>query len=80
MENGYVILHFDTKKWKSSKQYNDGNWHYVTVTKKEGRYKIKMCFTCSKNVIRNQVMLTEILKIDGKCVTLQLQLAYYFKT
>ncbi|XP_027877262.1 laminin subunit alpha-3 isoform X1 [Xiphophorus couchianus] len=42
MENGYVILHFDTKKWKSSKQYNDGNWHYVTVTKKEGRIALQI--------------------------------------
>ncbi|XP_054888860.1 laminin subunit alpha-3-like isoform X2 [Poeciliopsis prolifica] len=42
MENGYVILHFDTKKWKSNKQYNDGNWHYVTVTKKDGSVALQI--------------------------------------
>ncbi|PWA25274.1 hypothetical protein CCH79_00005330 [Gambusia affinis] len=42
MENGYVILHFDTKKWKSNKQYNDGNWHYVTATKNGGRIALQI--------------------------------------
>ncbi|XP_014905212.1 laminin subunit alpha-3 [Poecilia latipinna] len=42
MENGYVILHVDTIKWKSSKQYNDGNWHYVTVSKKGGRIAVQI--------------------------------------
>uniref|UniRef100_A0A096LSG3 Laminin subunit alpha 3 n=1 Tax=Poecilia formosa TaxID=48698 RepID=A0A096LSG3_POEFO len=42
MENGYVILHVDTIKWKSSKQYNDGNWHYVTVSKKQGRIAVQI--------------------------------------
>ncbi|KAM4728827.1 laminin subunit alpha-3-like isoform 2-T2 [Anableps anableps] len=37
LENGHVILHFNNKMWKSNKQYNDGNWHYVTFTKRTGR-------------------------------------------
>ncbi|XP_005912783.1 laminin subunit alpha-3 isoform X3 [Haplochromis burtoni] len=36
MENGYVIVYFNNKIWKSTKQYNDGRWHYVTVTKRSG--------------------------------------------
>lgn len=36
MENGYVIVYFNNKMWKSTKQYNDGHWHYVTVTKRSG--------------------------------------------
>ncbi|XP_026004689.1 laminin subunit alpha-3 isoform X3 [Astatotilapia calliptera] len=36
MENGYVIVYFNNKTWKSTKQYNDGRWHYVTVTKRSG--------------------------------------------
>ncbi|XP_004542775.2 laminin subunit alpha-3 isoform X3 [Maylandia zebra] len=36
MENGYVIVYFNNKMWKSTKQYNDGRWHYVTVTKRSG--------------------------------------------
>ncbi|XP_014845866.1 PREDICTED: laminin subunit alpha-3-like isoform X1 [Poecilia mexicana] len=42
MENGYLILHFDALKWKSSRQYNDGNWHYVTVSKKQGRIAMQI--------------------------------------
>lgn len=38
MENGYVIVYFNKKMWKSTKQYNDGRWHYVTVTKRSGGY------------------------------------------
>lgn len=36
MENGYVTVYFNNKMWKSTKQYNDGRWHYVTVTKRSG--------------------------------------------
>lgn len=38
LENGYVILSFNNKMWKSSKQYHDGQWHYLTVTSRAGRY------------------------------------------
>ncbi|XP_044224545.1 laminin subunit alpha-3-like isoform X2 [Thunnus albacares] len=37
LENGYVILSFNNKMWKSNKQYHNGHWHYLTVTKKDGR-------------------------------------------
>lgn len=37
MENGHVTLQFNSKKWKSDKQYNDGNWHYVTIKKRKER-------------------------------------------
>ncbi|XP_006786518.1 laminin subunit alpha-3-like isoform X2 [Neolamprologus brichardi] len=36
MENGYVIVYFNDKMWKSTKQYNDGRWHYVTVMIRSG--------------------------------------------
>ncbi|XP_019203496.1 laminin subunit alpha-3 isoform X3 [Oreochromis niloticus] len=36
MENGYMTVYFNNKMWKSTKQYNDGRWHYVTVTKRSG--------------------------------------------
>ncbi|MEQ2239068.1 hypothetical protein ILYODFUR_000794, partial [Ilyodon furcidens] len=42
MENGHLILHFNNKMWKSDKQYNDGNWHYVTITKREGRIALQV--------------------------------------
>ncbi|KAK7945606.1 hypothetical protein WMY93_001334 [Mugilogobius chulae] len=32
--NGYVTLVFNRKKWRSNKQYNDGQWHYLTVFRK----------------------------------------------
>ncbi|XP_059358543.1 laminin subunit alpha-3 [Carassius carassius] len=31
MENGYVLLRFQKSVWKSTKQYQDGKWHYLTV-------------------------------------------------
>ncbi|CAL8344638.1 unnamed protein product [Merluccius merluccius] len=31
--DGYVILKFGSQVWKSNKQYKDGQWHYLTVTK-----------------------------------------------
>ncbi|KTF81139.1 hypothetical protein cypCar_00033678 [Cyprinus carpio] len=32
MENGYVLLKFQGSVWKSTKQYQDGGWHYLTVS------------------------------------------------
>ncbi|XP_050984082.1 laminin subunit alpha-3 [Labeo rohita] len=32
MENGYVLLKFQGSVWKSTKQYQDGEWHYLTVS------------------------------------------------
>ncbi|KAK5860005.1 hypothetical protein PBY51_021515 [Eleginops maclovinus] len=36
LENGHVILNFNNKIWKSNKQYNDDQWHYLTVTRRSG--------------------------------------------
>ncbi|XP_072543376.1 laminin subunit alpha-3 isoform X2 [Salminus brasiliensis] len=33
MENGYVMLTFQNRVWRSKKQYQDGEWHYLTVVK-----------------------------------------------
>lgn len=38
LENGHVVLKFNDKMWKSNKQYNDDQWHYLTVTRRAGRY------------------------------------------
>ncbi|XP_016319957.1 laminin subunit alpha-3 [Sinocyclocheilus anshuiensis] len=32
MESGYVLLKFQGSVWKSTKQYQDGEWHYLTVS------------------------------------------------
>ncbi|XP_028448188.1 laminin subunit alpha-3 isoform X2 [Perca flavescens] len=40
LENGYVILNFNDKIWKSNKQYQDGQWHYLTVIRKGGRIQL----------------------------------------
>ncbi|XP_068614972.1 laminin subunit alpha-3-like [Brachionichthys hirsutus] len=37
LENGYVILNFNGKMWKSNKQYHDDQWHYLTVKRRAGR-------------------------------------------
>uniref|UniRef100_A0A671YSI5 Laminin subunit alpha 3 n=1 Tax=Sparus aurata TaxID=8175 RepID=A0A671YSI5_SPAAU len=45
LENGYVVLGLNSKIWKSNKQYNDDQWHYLTVTKRAGRYEGGSYFT-----------------------------------
>ncbi|XP_042353016.1 laminin subunit alpha-3-like [Plectropomus leopardus] len=40
LENGHVILHFNNKIWKSNKQYNDGQWHYLTISRRSGRTEL----------------------------------------
>uniref|UniRef100_UPI0037E92AE9 laminin subunit alpha-3-like n=1 Tax=Semicossyphus pulcher TaxID=241346 RepID=UPI0037E92AE9 len=40
LENGHVVLSFNNKIWKSNKKYNDGQWHYLTLTKKAGRIEL----------------------------------------
>lgn len=40
LENGYVTLGFNNKMWKSNKQYNDGQWHYLTVTRITGSVEL----------------------------------------
>nr|XP_046263462.1 laminin subunit alpha-3-like isoform X2 [Scatophagus argus] len=42
LENGYVILSFNNKKWKSNKQYNDDQWHYLTVSRRAGRIELRI--------------------------------------
>ncbi|XP_040910690.1 laminin subunit alpha-3-like isoform X2 [Toxotes jaculatrix] len=40
LENGYVILTFNSNRWKSNKQYHDGQWHYLTATRRAGRTEL----------------------------------------
>ncbi|XP_060900726.1 laminin subunit alpha-3-like isoform X1 [Labrus mixtus] len=35
--DGHVVLVFIDKMLKSNKQYQDNQWHYITVTRREGR-------------------------------------------
>ncbi|XP_029380661.1 laminin subunit alpha-3-like isoform X2 [Echeneis naucrates] len=37
LDNGYLTLSFNNKMWKSNKQYHDGQWHYLTVTRLAGK-------------------------------------------
>lgn len=53
LENGHVILSFNDKIWKSNKQYNDDQWHYLTVTKTAGRYERGNGLTC-KHVMNDR--------------------------
>ncbi|KAJ0058685.1 hypothetical protein NL108_000419 [Boleophthalmus pectinirostris] len=34
LEDGYVTLAFNNKKWRSNRKYSDGLWHYLTVTRR----------------------------------------------
>lgn len=52
LEDGRVILNFNNKIWKSNKQYHDDQWHYLTVTKRAGRYERGNDFTF-KHIINN---------------------------
>ncbi|XP_018532088.1 laminin subunit alpha-3 isoform X3 [Lates calcarifer] len=40
LAGGHVMLILDNKVWKSNKQYNDGQWHYLTATRKAGRVQL----------------------------------------
>ncbi|GLD51077.1 laminin subunit alpha-3 isoform X4 [Lates japonicus] len=40
LAGGHVMLTLDNKVWKSNKQYNDGQWHYLTATRKDGRVQL----------------------------------------
>ncbi|XP_036375311.1 laminin subunit alpha-3-like [Megalops cyprinoides] len=33
LQNGLLLVKFNDKTWKSTKSYEDGEWHYLTVTK-----------------------------------------------
>ncbi|XP_062260014.1 laminin subunit alpha-3-like [Platichthys flesus] len=38
--NGHVVLSFNDEMLKSNRQYNDGQWHYLTVRRKDGRNEL----------------------------------------
>ncbi|XP_060941018.1 laminin subunit alpha-3-like isoform X2 [Limanda limanda] len=38
--DGYVILSFNNEMRKSNGQYHDGQWHYLTVTRRAGRMEL----------------------------------------
>ncbi|KAF7654917.1 hypothetical protein LDENG_00063180 [Lucifuga dentata] len=38
--NGHVVLTFNNKMWRSNKRYQDGQWHYLTVIKRAGRFEV----------------------------------------
>ncbi|XP_029930598.1 laminin subunit alpha-3-like isoform X2 [Myripristis murdjan] len=38
--NGHVVLKFNDKMWKSNKNYQDGQWHYLTVDKTGGSIEL----------------------------------------
>ncbi|XP_062850491.1 laminin subunit alpha-3 [Trichomycterus rosablanca] len=42
MVNGYVILTYQNSLWRSKKQYQDGQWHYVTVIKKSTTTELRI--------------------------------------
>ncbi|XP_073705589.1 laminin subunit alpha-3 [Garra rufa] len=42
MENGYVLLKFQGSIWKSTKQYQDGEWHYLTVSGQGQRLELRI--------------------------------------
>ncbi|KAK7158531.1 hypothetical protein R3I94_004991 [Phoxinus phoxinus] len=42
MEKGYVVLKFQGYMWKSTKQYQDGEWHYATVVGKGQRIELRI--------------------------------------
>uniref|UniRef100_A0A7N6AH40 Laminin subunit alpha 3 n=1 Tax=Anabas testudineus TaxID=64144 RepID=A0A7N6AH40_ANATE len=55
LEDSYVLVSFNSVVWKSKKQYRDGNWHYLTVTRKAGRYERHIDFTFIQSMSVNQV-------------------------
>ncbi|MCI4377116.1 hypothetical protein PGIGA_G00199880 [Pangasianodon gigas] len=42
MVNGYVVVKYQNRVWRSKKQYQDGEWHYVTVISKDGRLEVRI--------------------------------------
>ncbi|XP_051553427.1 laminin subunit alpha-3 [Myxocyprinus asiaticus] len=42
LENGHVVLKFQGNIWKSTKQYQDGEWHYVTVFRQGQRVELQI--------------------------------------
>ncbi|KAB5579059.1 hypothetical protein PHYPO_G00190370 [Pangasianodon hypophthalmus] len=42
MVDGYVVVKYQNRVWRSKKQYQDGEWHYVTVISKDGRLEVRI--------------------------------------
>ncbi|XP_067309522.1 laminin subunit alpha-3 [Pseudorasbora parva] len=42
MEKGYVVLKFQGNMWKSTDQYQDGEWHYLTVVGQGERIELRI--------------------------------------
>ncbi|XP_047444954.1 laminin subunit alpha-3-like isoform X2 [Mugil cephalus] len=40
LQDGHAILKLSNKLWKSNKQYNDGQWHYLTATRRGARIQL----------------------------------------
>ncbi|XP_056148615.1 laminin subunit alpha-3-like [Lampris incognitus] len=40
LQNGFVVLQFKDRAWKSRNQYKDGKWHYLTATKRDEGIKL----------------------------------------
>ncbi|XP_054622732.1 laminin subunit alpha-3-like isoform X3 [Dunckerocampus dactyliophorus] len=40
LQMGHVVLFFNNKMWTSNKKYDDGKWHYLTVTRRAGRTEL----------------------------------------
>lgn len=61
LENGYVVLGLNSKIWKSNKQYNDDQWHYLTVTKRAGRYEGGSYFTFKHVMHLKKIFMQDLL-------------------
>ncbi|XP_041847231.1 laminin subunit alpha-3-like [Melanotaenia boesemani] len=68
LENGHVILRFNDMLWKSNKQYHDGQWHYLTVTKSAGRTELRIDDDDKGQEQRAVSTLTESPVPDGSVV------------
>ncbi|XP_055074065.2 laminin subunit alpha-3 isoform X1 [Misgurnus anguillicaudatus] len=42
MEKGYVMLKLQDSMWKSTKTYQDGKWHYLTVVRQGQRVELRV--------------------------------------
>ncbi|XP_077580678.1 laminin subunit alpha-3-like [Stigmatopora nigra] len=42
LENGNVVVSFNNQMWTSNKKYNDGHWHYLTVSTTDGSIEMSI--------------------------------------
>lgn len=66
------MLILDNKVWKSNKQYNDGQWHYLTATRKAGRYE-----EGSDLVIHSTIKKYKLWQIFSLCLNIWLIYSKY---